>query len=271
MKRIVILTGNELRHQFFRKKIALTEGIEVIQSFCETAQQLLKEEVNDDNILRHQHLQARLQSEKDFFELLVNSAEDKSNAVVIERGSINEQKYVDAIQALNIDLIVVYGASVLKAPLLQAFPNKIMNVHLGLSPYYRGSGTNYFPLVDELPECVGATFMYIDEGIDTGEIIHQIRASYNYFDTPSSVGNRLITDMTNVFAKLIIKFNSLQKPVDVLFNSYRKLCKNKDYTEASVKKVYDNFQKGMITDYLLNKRLRDSYFLVQQQSSDLFL
>jgi len=47
---------------------------------------------------------------------------------------------------------------------------------LGLSPYYLGSGTNYWPLVNEKPEFVVATFMHIDTDIDTEEIIHQIRA-----------------------------------------------------------------------------------------------
>jgi methionyl-tRNA formyltransferase len=264
MKRIVILTGNELRHQFFRKRIALTEGIEVVQSFCETAQQLIAEEVTEENILRHQHLQARLQSEKDFFELFVNTAEDKSNAVVIERGSINDQKNTDTIAALNVDLIVVYGASILKQPLLQLFPDKIVNIHLGLSPYYRGSATNYWPLVDMLPECVGATFMYIDEGIDTGEIIHQIRATYNYFDTPSSIGNRLIKEMTDVFAELIIQSDSLQKPAITEFGSLRKLCRNKNYTEESVLKLYQNFSNKMIDDYLANQTKRDAQFPILQ-------
>ena len=39
---------------------------------------------------------------------------------------------------------------------------------------------------------VGATFMYIDAGIDTGEIIHQIRADIVIGDSPHSIGNRLI-------------------------------------------------------------------------------
>lgn len=266
MKRILILTGNELRHQFFRKKIALTEGIEVVQSFCETAQPLIPEEITEENILRHQHLQARLQSEKDFFELFVHTVEDRSNPIVIERGCINDEKYTDAIAALQIDLIIVYGSSILKKPLLDLFPGKIINVHLGLSPYYRGSATNYWPLVDGLPECAGATFMYIDQGIDTGEIIHQLRASYHYFDTPSGVGNRLIKEMTEVFAKLIINFDSLQIPAAVEFHSLRKLCKNKDYTESSVEKLYQNFCDKMVPVYLSEKKSRDALFPILQNS-----
>ncbi len=34
-KRVVLLTGSELRHSFVRKAIALSEGVSVIRSYCE--------------------------------------------------------------------------------------------------------------------------------------------------------------------------------------------------------------------------------------------
>ncbi len=269
MKRVVILTGNDLRHQFFRKKIALTPGIEVARSYCETGKQVLSPlEEEPLNTLRDQHLKARLQSETDFFDLYVTYARDISNAVLIENGSINNPQYTEEIYSLNIDLIIVYGSSILKPPLLNLFPGRILNVHLGLSPYYRGSATNYWPLVDSLPECVGATFMYIDEGIDTGEVIHQIRPEMCFFDTPSSIGNRLIKQMTGVYARLIIEFDNLKKNEPVEFNPLRKLCKRKDYTEASVQKLYANFSNGMINKYLATKAERDNSFPIITNKND---
>ncbi len=263
-KRIVILTGNDLRHQFFRKKLALTNGIEVVQSFCETVKHIISEEFTEETKFRHKHLEARHQSEKDFFELYLNTVEDKSNPIVIERGTINDEKYPLQIAAMNIDLVIVYGASILKKSFLHFFPNKILNVHLGLSPYYRGAGTNYWPLVDGLPESNGATFMFINEGIDTGEIIHQIRATYYYSDSSFSIGNRLIEEMTHVFANLILKFDSLQKPPLVNFNPLRKFCKNADFSEESVKKLHQNFANNMIEMYLNEKEKRDLSFPIQE-------
>ena len=262
--RIVILTGNDLRHQFFRKKIALTEGIEVVQSFCETVNQLIPEKITDETKFRFKHLEARHQSEKDFFELYLNTVEDKSNPIIIERGTINEDKYVQQIAAMNIDLVIVYGASILKKSFLHFFPDKILNVHLGLSPYYRGAATNYWPLVDNLPEANGATFMFINEGIDTGEIIHQIRATYFYSDSSYSVSNRLIEEMTIGFADLILKFKEIKRGVTVDFASLRKLCLNKDFTEASVLQLHQNFANNMIELYLDNKESRDKNFPILQ-------
>jgi phosphoribosylglycinamide formyltransferase-1 len=251
LKQVVILTGNELRHQYFRKRIALKSGIEVLKTYCETEENLIEKGAKQaSSTKREQHLLAREQSEKDFFEVFTGSTKDLSNAVVIQRGEINELKFFEEIKSLNPDLIIVYGASILKEPLLSAFPNRILNVHLGLSPYYRGAATNFWPLADGNPACVGATFMYIDAGIDTGEIIHQVRAAYNFFDTPSTIGNRLIKDMTEVFAEIIDKFNVLSKPDVPVYNDFKKVFKKKDFTEDAVEKLYANFCGGMIEDYL---------------------
>ena len=46
--------------------------------------------------------------------------------------------------------------------------------------------------------------MHINEGIDTGEIIHQIIPDFYIGDSPHTIGNRLIK-MTKVFAELIQK------------------------------------------------------------------
>jgi len=267
MTSIIILTGSDIRHEFFRKKIALTPGINVLRTYCETGKQLLPPANSEIIDLREKHLKARQQSEVDFFGLYTSTAEDRSNAVFIEAGSINNENYVKEIEGLNPDLIVVYGSSILKAPLLALFERRILNVHLGLSPYYRGSATNYWPLVDDLPECVGATFMYIDEGIDTGEIIHQVRPGINFYDSPSCIGNRLIKQMTEVYSRLIINFSKISAPASVQFNKLKKLCKRKDYTEESVQKLYDNFAGGLVDRYLQNKTGRDALFPIVQNES----
>ena len=108
------------------------------------------------------------------------------------------------------DLLVCYGSSLIKSDLLRKFEGRFLNVHLGLSPYYRGSGTNVWPLINIEPDMVGATFMYIDAGIDTGKIIHQIRADVYLGDSPHTIGNRLIRKMTSTYAEIVCNFNDLE-------------------------------------------------------------
>ena len=134
---------------------------------------------------------------------------------------------------------------------MEKFKNRFINVHLGLSPYYRGSGTNYWPLVNNELEYVGATFMYIDSGIDTGKIIHQIRADFYPLDTPSQIGNRFIKKMALIFRKIIENFDNLKTINNIeINNKMEKLYKNSDYTEESVSQLYSNLNKGMIEKYI---------------------
>lgn len=214
MKKIVILTGSELRHVFFRKFIGLSQDIEIINTYCEGAEESLRAKVErnrDASILRLRHLSAREQSERDFFSMFVENTVDLSQPVFLLKGKINTSEYTETIINSKPDILIAYGCSIIKEPLLSAFKGRFINVHLGLSPYYRGTGSSYWPLVNNEPEYVGATFMHINAGIDTGEVIHQIRARYSWGDTPSQIGNRLICDMASVCRIISTNFERLEK------------------------------------------------------------
>ena len=174
--KIIILTGNETRHEFFRKKIASDARISVLTTYCEGAEKSLENRIKlnkESSELELQHVRARSQAEKDFFEVSLNSINDLSNAHYISKGAINDEKLVQDIINKQPDLLVCYGSSLIRSKLLTEFEGHFLNVHLGLSPYYRGVGTNIWPLINNEPDMVGATFMYINEGIDTGPIIVQ--------------------------------------------------------------------------------------------------
>ena len=76
--------------------------------------------------------------------------------------------------------------------MLKKYKKKFLNIHLGLSPYYKGSATNFWPFVNNELQFVGVSFLGIDDGIDTGPIIHQIRPDFKIGDSIHDVGNKLI-------------------------------------------------------------------------------
>lgn len=258
MKRIVILTGSELRHTFMRKFLALSEDIQVIQSYCEGLEKSLPAIVagEPETTLRMNHLANREQSEQDFFGLFVDTTPDYSRPVFLPKGAINGVPYTEAIIASQPDLLVAYGCSIIKEPLLSPFNGRFLNVHLGLSPYYRGSGTNYWALVNNEPEYMGTTFMYIDAGIDTGEIIHQIRARVVWGDTPSQIGNRLIADTAYAYRAMIANFDRLERMASLPIPNHVRVYKQKDFSEESVRTLYANFANGLVDRYLAQQSER---------------
>jgi phosphoribosylglycinamide formyltransferase 1 len=257
-KKIIILTGSELRHDFFRKYLALSDEIEVLASYCEGTEKSLASLIRKerDNELRMAHLRIREQSEEDFFAPFVKMVPDRSNPVPIPKGNINTATRSRAIIKAAPDLLVCYGSSIIREPLLSAFPRRFLNIHLGLSPYYRGSGTNFWPLVNGEPEYVGVTFMHIDAGVDTGEIIHQMRAQIALGDSPVQIGNRLITAMADTCLKILLRWDKLKKMPQLAPSPSDKIFRKKDYTEGSVLTLYKFFSHGLVRDYLWNKKAR---------------
>ena len=137
-KKIVLLTGTELRHEYFRKYIANDINIDVLATYCESKKNNLKvlvEKDNFDNSVRMKHLLARDLTEKSFFDDYCKTNDDNSNPIFIEKGDINKIEYVKKIIHLNPDLIISYGCSIIQSELITFFNNKFINIHLGLSPY----------------------------------------------------------------------------------------------------------------------------------------
>jgi methionyl-tRNA formyltransferase len=94
--------------------------------------------------------------------------------------------------------------------------------------------------------------MYIDAGIDTGEIIHQMRARIFSYDNPHQIGNRLIADMVPVLASLVEKFNELPG-MTPLSNAQGREYRMRDFTADSVEHLYNQFSGGLIQKYLSEK------------------
>jgi len=94
-------------------------------------------------------------------------------APVIEVKSINTDEALDFTQKLSPDIIVVSGTGLVKAKMLSLKPAiGIINLHTGLSPYIKGGPncTNWCLATGQYGK-IGNTIMWIDEGIDSGNII----------------------------------------------------------------------------------------------------
>lgn len=260
MIKIIVFTSSNLRHKALVKILKDSNKLKVEKAFYE-AGNMLSNLVHrkETNILQKNHLMARNQAEEDVFGLFMGKDLPDLDSIV-ERGWFSSEECLDLVKEINPDLILVYGTSIIKGQIINEFKNKILNVHLGISPYYRGSGTNYFPFVNYEPEYCGATYMFLDEGIDTGEIIHQIRPEIFSVDSFHQLSNRFLIKVFKTYRKVAenIKQISCHGNSSKELNKKRIFTKRSDFSEDSVRILYQNFANGMIQEYLNNKQLRDS-------------
>lgn len=94
-------------------------------------------------------------------------------AETIAVGDVNEPASAAFVERLKPDLVVVSGTNLLRAALIAAVQRTapILNLHTGISPYIRGAPncTNWC-LAEGRFDLIGNTVMWIDAGIDTGDL-----------------------------------------------------------------------------------------------------
>ena len=107
--------------------------------------------------------------------------------------------FVEKVKALAPDLIVLAGFLVaVPQALVEAFPNRIINIHPSLIPSFCGVG--YYGLrVHEVAlargvKVTGATVHFVDGGMDTGPIILQKAVEVRPEDTAKSLQRRVMEE-----------------------------------------------------------------------------
>lgn len=115
------------------------------------------------------------------FELFGDLSFSPNNARVltIKQGDLNMMSRQVLAPALDSDLYLVFGSSFIKGWLIDELVEKgAVNIHMGLSPYYRGSSCNFWALYDDNPAFVGATIHLLSTGLDNGPGLFQVRPDY---------------------------------------------------------------------------------------------
>lgn len=87
--------------------------------------------------------------------------------------NVNSQEIINIIKDYNADLLVSMSFNqIIKAELIQLAHKGFINCHAGALPFYRGRNILNWALING-EKRFGVTIHYIDEGIDTGDIILQ--------------------------------------------------------------------------------------------------
>lgn len=102
-----------------------------------------------------------------------------------------EGKFVDVLREENVDLVVLAGFMRIVGPVfLAAYPRRIINIHPSLLPKHRGANAAAQALAAG-DETTGCTVHYVDEGVDTGEIIAQREVPVLPGDTAEALQARI--------------------------------------------------------------------------------
>lgn len=123
----------------------------------------------------------------------------------ITRANLNTDMVCSFVYGLRPDVVLVYGGPLIKTKLLSACPEWTINMHAGLSPWYRGAATLFWPLYMQEPEKLGTTLHLINEYVDDGDMLHQHRPTIHEDDHQHTIGCRSIFETTQCAIQLLKK------------------------------------------------------------------
>jgi phosphoribosylglycinamide formyltransferase 1 len=121
-------------------------------------------------------------------------------AVFVDPAGKSRQEYdmelVNILKKNAVDLVVLIGyMKILSAHFVKSFRNKIINVHPALMPKFSGEG--YFganvheAVINAGEKETGCTIHYVDDNVDTGEIILQKKVKIEPSDTPETIKEKV--------------------------------------------------------------------------------
>jgi phosphoribosylglycinamide formyltransferase-1 len=120
----------------------------------------------------------------------------KVSTEIFSKTEFYESKFLQKLISYEPDLIVLAGF-LLKLPeiIVQAYPNKIINIHPALLPKYGGKGMYgmnvHIAVVENEESETGITIHYVNENYDEGNIIFQKEVTVLISDTPEVVAAKI--------------------------------------------------------------------------------
>lgn len=123
--------------------------------------------------------------------------------LVIEVPHINHPSLIERARRLRPDLVAVFGSSLLRGATLGMGRLGMVNLHGGLSPWYRGADCTFWALYNNEPARIGCTLHYIDAGIDTGRLIAHICPEVREGDDELELFYRGVKESAEVYSEFL--------------------------------------------------------------------
>ncbi len=169
---------------------------------------------------------------------------------VAQPEKVREESFMAELESLAPDVIVVVAfGQILPERILNIPKYGCINVHASLLPAYRGAAPIQWAVIDGLEES-GVTTMYMEKGLDTGDIIMQSRLALAVDETGGSLFERLAKEGAVLLLKTLKELETgtaTKTKQDDSKSSYAKMLTkdmgNLDFTQDAV--VLERLIRGL--------------------------
>jgi folate-dependent phosphoribosylglycinamide formyltransferase PurN len=165
---------------------------------------------------------------------------------VLRTENINSQAVQERLESEKPDLILDHGTSLVKDHILKT-AGLALNLHWGLSPYYRGTFCTEWALINWDPYNIGVTIHKLTKIIDGGSILAQKRATVRPTDTAHTIDMQLTALGTELVITAIDKMKRGEElcyhPQDVTIGY---LTRNSQWSEHAQMQVEYIEKRGLV-------------------------
>lgn len=251
--KLLVLAGNQPRHHFLVNRL--------LENYPDAAVAYMTREpmipsppagtVLRDVKLFNRHFDLRLETEAHVFgnSLAVKTSE-RSQCLHVSSNELNSNVLAEFILVTKADVCIVFGTDLIKDPVLSCLPEMTFNVHLGLSPWYRGSATLFWPFYFLEPQLAGATVHRLVAAVDGGEIAFQTSPKLETGMGIHDVGCATVLSVAAPLLRLLETINRGTKVVLTPQRSSGRIFRMRDFRPPHLRINYELFDDRMVDAWL---------------------
>lgn len=253
MKKVVLLCGSHPRHlyvanELLKQNMLAGMVMEIRESFEPIPPAGLTELDKENFIL---HFNRRAESENRFFKK-TDPALFKEHIPFLEVNleELNSDKTYEFVKSLKADLMISYGIHKLDDKFLSLHQRNNFNIHGGLSPWFKGNTTLFWPFYMLRPNWAGITIHRLTQKLDGGEILHQSLPELQFGDTMHDVANKAVIQATDDLMRIIQMHDNGKELICHEQKGNGKLFLSDDWSPQTLRVIYNLFNDRIVDMFL---------------------
>ena len=174
---ITLITSDQIRHNYL---VNLLSNIATKLNVIQEKKTFFSNQNKISNLMKNYFLKVDDVQKKVFGNAAIDKKNKNIKLLSLENKELEKCSLNSLSDFLNSDIFIVFGSSFIKKDLVNfLIDHKALNIHLGISPYYKGTDCNFWALFDNNPHLVGATIHLLSKGLDSGPILYHALSEIN--------------------------------------------------------------------------------------------
>jgi len=172
--KITLFTSNKNRHNYLINLFSeVSDELYVIQECGTIFPGIIPDHYQTSSNMKKYFENVNNAQSQLFGNSYVNNKKKNIKILPMLSGDLNQCSMNLLSDFLKSDVYVVFGSSYIKGELVDFLvKQKTINIHAGVSPYYRGTDCNFWALFDDNPHLAGTTIHLLSKGLDSGPMLY---------------------------------------------------------------------------------------------------